>query len=448
MASVTDKLIAGLSGRAEMAKGDLRDNLFWGKVVNVDAENLLMDVHVIGGGANKVVGSIPINSDFTSDGYGLRLIPSTSSVVILNRVNDKLYTHIGYHYGSISQLISNTSNTKDNEVAIILKRSIESGEVQMVGLTNNEIYLSNDGSVLLKAQFGASLALDNIMHRLEGNFANMRYEMDGVRIRAGNIIRPVVASTNEDDFIVLNESNVVVKESTLAENKNGSPLREFEVKVGTTLSSEGVDNDPPLSPTIGTLTIGDRIVNEKGEEITVLGNSVNFRLKMSTGCSLVVDNTGSFYILDDTSGSFTKFGVGPSAEKSLRSGDSMILINEEQGVYLKHASGSTLQMDKDGKIQFSDKSNNSILMQDTGITINSPDGDVNIIAKKIILSPASSIYLGDPLSALDTLLSAGRFAQVFDVHKHLGPVGVVNPADGLMNAANADKSSAPGIKVP
>jgi len=445
MASITDKLVASMSSRADMARQDLRDNIFWGSVVLVDIENLSMNVHIIGGRVNTIIENIPINSNFTSDGYGLRLLPSTNSVAILMRVSDKQYIHIGYHTGETSALISNKSNSKDNEAAVILRRHIESGEVQLVGLTNNEIFLSNDGSVLLKAQFGASLALNNFMHRLEGYFANMRYEMDGVRIRAGNIIRPVVSDTNEDDFIVLNKDGAVVKETSLAEDAIGTALREFQVMVGTQISSEGVDELPPFSPTVGYLALADKVVTEVGEEVKVLGKSVNFRLKLSSGFSLVVDVEGSFYLLDDTNGSFTKFGVGASPDKSLRSGDSMLLINTDKGIYMKHASGSTMQMDKDGNIQFSDKNKNSILMQKDGITINSPDGDVNINAKNIVLSPESNIFIGDPSSATNMVLTAGGFANVFDVHTHpypLGSTGPVTPGQGLILPANAQNSSA------
>ena len=447
MSSIADKLLSELSSRVDMAKGDLRDNIFWGRVVKVDAENLLMDVHLIGGSLNKIMSNIQICSNFTSDAYGLRLLPSTDSVAILMRISDKQYIHVGYHYGSISKQISNKSNSKDNEAAIILKRNIESGEVQLVGLTNNEIYLSNDGSVLLKAQFGASLVLDNFMHRLEGYFSNLRYEMDGVRIRAGNIIRPVVANTNEDDFIVLDKDSKVVKETSLAEDAKSTALREFEVMVGTRISSEGVDELLPFSPTVGYIAFADKVVSEIAEEVKVLGKSLKFRIKMPNGYSLAVDEAGSMFLLDDANGNFTKFQIGTTPDKSTRFGESMCLYNNDQGIYIKHVSGSNIWLDKDGQITMNDANKNAIYMQEKGITIHSPDGDINLMGKKIVLAPETNVYIGDPAKAADLILGTKAFSTIFDVHTHTGPVGPVNLLQQIMNPANTANSSAKGIVV-
>ena len=456
MASILDRVLSEKSSRAEMAKWDSRDNLLWGRVNSVDDENLLMDVNITGGSSNRILRSISINTNFTSDGYGLRLLPSTNSIVILSRVNDKVYVHIGYHYGAAAQIISNKSNSKDSEAAVILKRSIESGEVQLVGLTNNEIYLSKDGSVLLKSQFGASIFLNNLMHRCEGNFANLRYEMDGVRIRAGNIIRPVVTNTNEDDFIVLDENQAVVKESTLAEDKNGTSLREFEVQVGTLISSDGVDYDPPISPSVGSVTFADKIVTEKAEEIKVLNKSVKFRIKMPNGFSLAIDEAGSMFLLDDTQmgveqaagkGNFTNFQVGSTPDKTSRCGESMIIFNNDQGIYIKHVSGSNIWMDAHGQITMNDANKNAIYMQEKGITIHSPDGDINLMGKKIVLAPETNVYIGDPAKAADLILGTKAFSTIFDVHTHTGPVGPVNLLQQIMNPANTANSSAKGIVV-
>ncbi|HRZ18864.1 MAG TPA: hypothetical protein P5136_02295 [Methanofastidiosum sp.] len=457
MAGLFDRLFKHRAGSAKTSyvSAGLRDNLMWGPVVKVDSETLLMDVLLPSGSRRERQPDIPINISFTNDGYGLRVLPTPGeSVALVYKVNSKEFIHVGYYYADVAKKITNASGTKESNVASLLKRNIESGEAQLVGLTNNEIYLSNDGSVLLKAQFGASLYLDNYMHRLSGAFANFKYEMDGVRLRGGNIIRPVVEDTNEEDFMILDENGDVTDERSLDKDKDGISIREFQVQVGIEFDPEtGVDkkeNDDKGSaiyPTVGSLTMADRIVNEVGEEIKIDDKSLNFRLKLTSGCSLAIDEEGSFLILDDKNGSFTKFGTGEKPDKSIRSGDTMLRMNEEDGLYLKHESGTSIQMDKDGNLQINDSFNNSILMQEKGITINSADGDVTILGKKILLCPEKNVYIGSSESAADTVLTAGGFGTVYDNHKHVGPVGPVNPADQLSLPSNAQNSSVSGLVV-
>jgi hypothetical protein len=123
----------------------------------------------------------------------------------------------------------------------------------------------------------------------------------------------------------------------------------------------------------------------------------------------------------------------------------MIIFNNDQGIYIKHVSGSNIWMDANGQITMNDSFKNAIYMQEKGITIHSPDGDINLLGKKIVLAPETNVYIGDSAKAMDLVLGTKAFSTIYDAHTHTGPVGPVNPAQQIMNPANTGASSAKGI---
>jgi hypothetical protein len=452
---------SGTSPLSEVKAGTSGDRLCIGIVAGFDYEKQTMSVDKISGGNLERVENVRLNSQLTENGYGFRVTPIPGvTTILMYRVTVNDYLHVGYYYGDMSSIVSDSKNDKENSTEAVMLRYLDSGEVQMVALTRNEIYLSNDGSVLLKAQYGASLKLDNILHRLDGNFANMKYEMDGVRIRAGNVIRPTVPDTYEEDFIMIKDEEVT-KESDFEDDEDYTqllPIREFTIQVGTEVSEDGIDEDPPLSPSLGYMSLAEKIVNEKGEEVTINNNgeqqSVNFRLKINNGRSLAITEDGSLFILDDTTGNFVKFGVGDNTDTSFRAGDNLVILNKEDGVYIKQETGSSIRLDKDGNVQINDgdeNSTNTIIMEKgKGITITSPK-DIVLTANKIVLAPKDNIYIGDPSSAADSLITLSGFGMnVYNTHTHKFtqlPAGPGETLPPLTAQANSNNSAAKGIVV-
>ncbi|MFA5152899.1 MAG: hypothetical protein WC554_10090 [Clostridia bacterium] len=436
------------------------DRLCVGIVAGFDYEKQTMSVNKISGGNTERIENVRLNSQLTEQGYGFRVTPIVGvTTILMYRITNSDYLHVGYYYGDMSSVISDNKNEKENSTEAVMLRYLDGGEVQIVSLRKNEIYLSNDGSVLLKAQYGASLKLDNILHRLDGNFANMKYEMDGVRIRSGNVIRPTVPDTYEEDFIMIKDEEVT-KESDLNDDEDYSellPIREFTVQVGTEISENGIDEDPPLSPSLGYFSLANKIVNEKGEEVTINNNgeqqSINFRLKINNGRSIAVTEDGSLFLLDDTTGNFVKFGVGDNTDTSFRAGDNLIILNNEDGVYIKQATGSSIKLDKDGNVQINDgdetNTNTIIMEKGKGITLTTAN-DLILSANKIILLPKDNVYVGDPTQAADNLITLGGFGNnVYGVHTHpftnaFGAPSITSPPTQQPTAAN---SAAKGVVV-
>ena len=200
-----------LSEKGKQKSNVDKNNIVWGLVKSVNSEAQTMSVEIMKENP-EIASDIPINTLFTNTGFGFRVMPiPNKTVAILYRLDHNKYFNLGFYSDNLQSFMSDRNGDKESESGALLQRYLENGEVQITSLSKNEIYLAEDGSVLLKAGYGASLKLDNNMHRLDGTFANMKYEMDGVRIRAGNIIRPVVESTNEDDFILFKMKKLLKK---------------------------------------------------------------------------------------------------------------------------------------------------------------------------------------------------------------------------------------------
>lgn len=81
-------------------------------------------------------------------------------------------------------------------------------------------------------------------------------------------------------------------------------------------------------------------------------------------------------------------------------------------------------MDKDGKVTMNDNDGNAVYLQKgKGITLHSPNDDITLIGKKIVLAPETNVYVGDPAQAADIILGTSAFSKLYDVHTHKGPVG-------------------------
>ena len=392
--------------RVQYAKDQNKNNLVKATIIRVDPINHVMDCEIDSGGVNQIAQNIIIQGLFTDLGYGIQMIPiAFQSIAWLFKISATDWLHVGYYCKNYKDLIANETYTKEDTTENILQRYVNQGEVHISSAARNEIFLSNDGSIFFRAQYGAFLKLDNQEHRLEGNFANLKYEMDGVRIRAGNSIRPVGSyfdqddneiQTNEDEHIIMFNGDVI-KESYLETlDEEGENITEFFVQVGTNIDAEtGVDMG---TPSVGIIAMGDIIVDEKGQEISSANKSLNFIVKNAAGGGIAIDEDGSFLILDQKGGSVTKFTSGPTGEKSFRIGNNLISVDINSGIVLEHETGSSFTIDKSGNINMDHSSGNSFAMDESGLNISAPKGAVNISADKIILNGNLSVG-GIPIDA-------------------------------------------------
>ena len=201
---------------ASQARGSQR--IVWGYVINIDKLSQTMTVRLQEN--QEEVPGIPINNMMSQHGVGVRMIPvPQDTIVILLKLNED-YVHIGYGLQNLDKYTQDSSNSK--VTSALLQRYLDEGEVQLSGIANNEVLLTNDGNVLFKTQSNSFIKLEDISSTFEGLFSNLKFEMDGVRIRAGNMRRPMKGAQKEDDYIVYaTEKEEVMKATDLEEDEEG-----------------------------------------------------------------------------------------------------------------------------------------------------------------------------------------------------------------------------------
>lgn len=400
----------------------------YGRVVSVDSEKQTMSVE-LPAEANRIKSGITISNMISSHGIGVRIMPIAGDSYVLLLRNGDIYTHIGYYLEGVDEFTQDRKGSKTSN--ILLQRYLESGEVQLLGLSNNEVLLTNDGSVLIKSANNAYLKLEDYTNTLEGNFANAKLEMDGVRVRSGNTRRPVRGFTKEEDYIVLTEADEVKKESEI-EDVAADPydlMKEFTVQVGTVPGANGVDIDfdqsdlENSSPQVGWFSMATRVVDEKGNPVKILGQNVQFLLRTAGGGGFAVTEDNSAYLLDYQGRNFTKFSAGENS-KSLRSGDNTFVSVSAEAVHLQHEGGPSLMLktDKDGEPEatLTGRNGQHIVLGPLGYSANFDGASHNTVAKEIAFS-AEKYTFG--AAATDNLLKATSFATIYDVHVHTGPTG-------------------------
>lgn len=404
------------------------DTIVWGKVVNINSEKQTMSVE-LPSQAYRIESGIPVSNMISSHGIGVRVMPIPGDSYVLLLRNGEKYTHIGYYLEGVGEFTQNRKIEKQSN--IILQRYLESGEVQLMGTPNNEVLLTNDGSVLIKSANNAYIKLEDYTNTLEGNFANTKLEMDGTRIRSGNTRRPVRGYTKEEEYIVLTEEDEVKKEGEIEDvvSEPYDMMKEFTVQVGTVAGANGVDIDfdqsdlENSSPEVGWFSMATRVVDESGNPQKILGKNVQFLIRLSNGGGFAITEDNSAYILDYKGKNFTKFGVG-SDSKSLRSGDNNFVTVSTQAVQMQHESGASLMLkeDADGEpeVTLLGRNGQHICLNKMGYSANF-DGAYYSTSAKDINFNAEKYTFG--AAATDNLLKATAFATIYDVHVHTGPSG-------------------------
>ena len=435
-----------------------------GVVTGVDSESQTMSVKIPSEG-DRLISKVPINNFISAHGVGIRTMPIPGDSFVLLLRSGAHYTHIGYCTEGIIDFTQNKKNSKNSN--ILLQRYLESGEVQLLGLTKNEILLTNDGSILIKASGSSYIKLDDYASTLEGYFDNMRYEMDGVRIRAGNTRRPLKGYGREEDFVVKTNAGEVKAESAItdAEAEPYTMMKEFTVQVGTVQDTKGIDfpfNSLDLtnsSPQVGWMSMATQVVDEQGTPLKIQGQDVQFLIRTANGGGIAITADNSLYVLDygskDDTGpinpgkNFTKLsgGEGP---KSLRAGNNNLISVAAEAVQIQHESGAMILMQKDAnnesEITLSSKKGQSMVLNSMGCTINTGAGFTHLTGDEIIFSAKKYTFSPMLAAAQDQILKASLFAStIYDVHAHTGPIGP--PLVSLSVALETGTLTAWGIAI-
>lgn len=394
-----------------------------GVIAATDPEQQTMQVRLIRGDRTELQ-SLPINNLVTNYGVGFRHMPlSEVTVVRIKESQGGMLFHEGYDLSQLTEVTDNRSGSKQEASARYLQRYLDEGESQMNNAVGSEVYLSIDGNVLIKSQYGAFIKLDNYFSRLEGSFANLKYEMDRVRIRAGNVLRPTRVGSTEDQYIYLVDGTVKGADALTDEQvATATPIKEFRVQVGTVPGENYID-DATLSPSVGEFTIAERIVDEQGNALYSAGEPVSVKLKTQSGTGFYATADGSFFIDDAVNFSPTKIG-GSSTDRTLRIRTNFITVSQEDEgpiIYLKHESGTEILLNTE--ISMQDSIGRGIKIDPYGITLNSPEAPVTILAKDIKLTPdGGQVTLGG-VEAVHRLIRGDIFIPVYDLHVHAGPSG-------------------------
>lgn len=410
------------------------DTVFTGLVDRVFPQENMMSISIPRSdapGTEKV--KVSINSPMTDYGQGLRIVPMSgrTTACYLEDPGGKMY-HIGYDHKNMGDIID--SQDGDSQLASdkLLLRYLDEGEVQLLSAYGNEIYMSADGSVYMKAQLGSYLKLDNYMSRLEGSFANLKYDMDRVRLYAGNIIRPSKKDTKEDQYIVLGKKDDTIKGADeLEEDEEWEPLKEFTVQVGTIPSDDYVTDDDKNGPTVGLFTISDSYVRQDGTALYAAGKPVQAMLKTGSGGGFIVSDDGSFYIMDYNNWSATKFPT--HSERSLRVQQTYISVQDVEDserkyktdIQLSHESNARIditELEQYGVIRMQEETGRYFLLDGYGANFVLPEATFNVNAKDInLLIDGGAVSIG--ALPTDGVIKATHSSTLFDTHYHAGPCG-------------------------
>jgi len=436
----------------------------WANVYGVDSESQTMTVYVRD--IEQMIPDIPINNMISYHGIGVRIMPVARDSIVLLLKSGENYFHIGYALDGLSSLTSDLLGKKTTP--ILLQRYLEEGEVQLLGLSGNEVLLTNDGNVLMKSSNNSYVKLDSFSSTLEGYFANMKYEMDGVRIRAGNVRRSLSGTLRKEDYFVETEDEEEPFKplSELIEQEDGTiePYehhKEFTVQVGTLQDEDGEDLDfkqgdiANSSPQTGWMSLASQVIDEKGRPMEIGGERVQFFVRMTNGGGMAITENSSFYILDNLGRSHTKFTAPKSTSDTTNSSKGLRVTPEnyidvsDSGISLTHKGGFVdLKTDKDGapEINLSDGSGRNVKLNSMGLTLNMAEAYISLNAKEINFD-AEKFTFGGMLAAVngDTVFKAKMTAAMLDAHIHLGPSGP--PAVPLMTMVMSGQIASTGVNV-
>lgn len=318
--------------------------LYWGNVTNVSPEAQTMTVFL--SHLQKEVSNIPISNQMSISGIGIRFMPIPGETQVIVMSVKGIYHHVGYYFPDLTNITDNRKNDKSS--GLLLQRFLEPGEVQLISRGQGEILLSNDGGVLLRSGLSTFLKLSTKTLSLDVLANTSRLDIGKVRVRSGVIKRPNPTDTTRD-MLVLDED---------------STLQEFTVNVGVSLDENGLplvqrDNTTHVSlyPTVGTLSIAEKVYDERGTEEQVNSKSLEGLLRFHTGISFNVDEDGTYTILDETNQNYIKWTVGVNSGQNLTTyelkiNDTYITVSSNNSYSIRNAH-STINSNENGAVTIS-----------------------------------------------------------------------------------------------
>ena len=419
----------GMSPILNGQKAAIKTEIIWCNISSVNPERQTMKVM---SSESKEEMEVFINQALSTSGSGIRYMPLPGKTKAIIHSKNGINTHLGYFVDHADIITDNS--TGDKQSGFLLQRFLNPGEVQFMGVAQNEVYLDSDGSIFIKSGYNQYIKLDDIDALFDGEFGTLRFEMDGVRLRAGNTRRPPTENktTNEDEYIIVTDT----------ETNTDSYPKEFTVSVGNIINSDATDYQSQDKfgvdqyPYAGLLSLADTVYNNSGTTETVLEKLLNFLLKFPSGISVSVNQEGALVILDQTNQNYLKFASGSTkssgtlihnTELELQINKSNLKVtstgefsytltnpgtdnsnlNKRVAVNFKKDSAIEIKNTNDGStfntvtmdavgISVSDFNSNSVVMNSSGIVTTDKNGNVitlNSSGTKILDSNANTIVM-------------------------------------------------------
>ena len=350
--------------------------------------------------------SMDLPSYCSPSGIGLRFSPFVDTAGSHSiRIYQEAGEFVPMGYTAVNHdIIDNKDNTK--QMANTPLRCLNPGEVSLYSGFSSELFMSRSGSVTISdSQFDA-IVIDPVMSTINMNAGNVKYELDGVRIRAGNIKRPVNPNSYDEMFLI--------KEGETQE-------QEFFVQVGTEVYSDGTESN---IPSVGIMGLGTRIADEQGRFYQLKDSDAQFLVKTAGGGGIGISSTGDIFFMDYNSGSTTVFGGGETGDKWIRAGNNSFCTSASTGISLNHSTGSSVELVTDGSINIIEATGNHMILNANGLSINCGQKTITYSAKLHnmmgSLTTAGAVSFGSVASF--QVLRAEAFALLcFDIHVHPGP---------------------------
>ena len=348
-----------------------------------------------------------INQDITLDlptfcsptGVGMRFTPfpdtgDGNSIRILDNQRE----FIGLHYLNVPSKYVDNKNATAEQIDLPL-RYLLPGEVSIASGQGSELFFDTSGSATLSSSNYDSIVINGLTSTTTITSANFKSEFDGVRVRAGNIIRPVDPESLDEYYLI--------KDTAIQE-------KEFMVEVGTTIGVDGVDSD---KPSVGIMALGTRIFDEQGRFYKSTENNLQYLVKTTAGGGIGIDDTGATCVFDYNNGNTVVLGGGDSPDKWIRVGSNSLSITESAGMGLISSTGAAMEISPEGDILMQEAGGNSIGISQQGIMMSAAQSSLTIMSKSTLIH--GPVAFG--AFATYSVLRAENVVSQFDIHVHPGP---------------------------
>lgn len=372
-----------------------------GQVLSVDSSKNTASVLTMNNG-QPLTKVVKLPSYCTPTGVGLRFIPDldtngTSSIRLYQEAGD----YVSNGYTTINPaLVDDADSSSDNLNAPL--RYLEVGEVSLRSKAGSELFFNKIGNVVISDSAYNKIAIMPAESMIELTSANFKAEFDNVRLRMGNIRRPVDPNSYDEMYLVTDEA---------------TQEHEFMVQVGNIVNSDGLEAQ---LPSVGMMGLGDKIYDEYGRVIKLNDNYAQFLVKTASGGGIGIADNGDVHIIDYTGGNTTIFGSGDTGDKVFRVGSSIISVSSSTGIIISQSSGAQVSLPISGEAVISDSSGRSIIIDGYGIHLSAP-AKANIDYLATYHNFIGSLNIG--MLPMYGLLKAELFAAMYDVHVHAGPSG-------------------------